>query len=152
MRILVVEDEEAKRREVGACLRETWPGVDLIFAASFHSGVSALNSQHWDVVILDMTMPSFDVSIDEDGGRPQAYGGREILRHLDRKGIEVPCVVLTQFDTFGSGAERKTLSQLDEELRIAHPRTYQGAVHYDVAVEGWRDALIERTNIAVTGK
>ena len=119
------------------------PSAEVVFAASYHSGVKVLSNQRWDVVILDMSMPSFDVSLDDDGGHPQAYGGREILRHLDRKRIAVSCIVLTQFDTFGRGTERKTLTQLDEELRAAHSRNYLGAIHYDIAVEGWRETLIE---------
>ena len=141
MIILIVEDDENKSSQLQTFLYGAFPQAQLSVARSLQSGLRAVITCTYDLVILDMTMPTYDIGVDEDGGRPQAYAGREILRQLDRREIAVPVIVVTQFDRFGEGAEALTLTQLDMQLRQEHPLNYKGAVYYSPALEGWKDAL-----------
>lgn len=141
MTILLVEDDENKRTLVEEFVRTEFPQTELKTARSLRSALNALLNARFDLVLLDMTLPTFDVSVDEDGGRPQAYAGRELLRQMDRRKIETPVVVLTGYESFGRDADALTLGQLDTQLREQHPQTYLGAVFYDATVSGWREAL-----------
>ena len=141
MKILIVEDDEDKRRQVIDWLRELTPGAVLEEARSLRSGLNAILQGGQDLVILDMTMPTFDITAEEDGGRPQAYAGRELLRHMKRRGIRTPAIVLTQFDRFGEGPNLLTLEQLDQALRAEHFGHYLGAVSYSVTDEVWKVTL-----------
>lgn len=141
MNILIVEDDDNKRTQIEAFIRGSFPDTQLQLARSVRSGLKALLAGIYDLVLMDMTMPTFDVGIDEDGGRPQAYAGRELLRQMDRRGITTPVVVITGYDTFGRDSEVLTLSQLDAQLRDSHPMTYAGHVYYDASVAGWQEAL-----------
>jgi hypothetical protein len=89
-----------------------------------------------------MTMPSFDITVDEDGGRPQAYAGRELLRHMAENDIHTPAIVVTQFEKFGEGTDSLTLEQLDEQLKKEHDQ-YRGTVYYNAASDDWKEALIK---------
>lgn len=141
MNMLLVEDDENKRKQIGSFLSEMFRPTNLYFAKSLKSGLNAITQGDIDLIILDMTMPTFDITVDEPGGRPQPYAGREILRQMDRRRIKTPVIVVTQFDKFGEGDDALDLEELDEQLREAHPSTYCGVVYYDVAVEGWKEAL-----------
>ncbi|MCY1022709.1 response regulator transcription factor [Pyxidicoccus sp. MSG2] len=141
MKILIVEDDEDKRRQVSEFLKELAPDAVLQEARSMQSGLSAILKGGQDLLILDMTMPTFDITAEEDGGRPQAYAGRELLRHMKRRGIRTPAIVLTQFDRFGEGLDLLTLEQLDTALRAAHAGHYLGAVFYSVTDESWKAHL-----------
>lgn len=138
MKILIVEDDEMKRKQVVEFLYSLRSDLLLFEARSLQSGLKALREASFDFLVVDMTMPTFDISVEEDGGRPQAYGGREILRHMKRRGIAVPSVVLTQFDRFGEGSDLLTLDELDSQLRYAHAPYYLGAVYYSVLYEDWK--------------
>ena len=94
-----------------------------------------------------MTMPSFDITIDEDGGRPQAYGGRELLRHMAENEVSVPAIVVTQFEKFGEGVDSLTLEQLDSLLRREHEQ-YHGTVYYNAASDDWKDQLVNIIRMA----
>jgi CheY-like chemotaxis protein len=142
MRVLLVEDEESKRRQIAEVLSEYFPEAVLTEARSLNSGLRQIVSGQFDVAILDMTMPTFDIASDEEGGRPQAYGGRELFRQMKRRGIKTPAVLLTQFDRFGKGPDQRSIEELDAELRRDHPTTYLGAIRYNVAFDTWRDELI----------
>ena len=141
MHILVIEDDDNKRQQLGEFLAASYIGLDLVGARSLNSGLRHLTREQFDVAIIDMTMPTFDVTETEEGGRPQAYGGRELLRKMARKGIETPAVVVTQFDSFGSGADRLTLEQLDQQLRERFPGIYAGSVYYSAIEDRWREDL-----------
>lgn len=142
MNILIVEDDENKRAQIGNFIELSYPGVNIIYSMSMQSGLKSIIKGGIDLVILDMTMPTFDISAeDRDGGRPQAYAGREILKQMDRFKIRTPVIVVTQFDKFGTGSDALTLSELNAQLLQSHSYSYQGVVYYDVAVEGWKEDL-----------
>lgn len=151
MRVLLVEDEEDKRREVVDILEAELGPVIIDTARSLSSGLAALFSEGHDLVILDMTMPSFDISPNEDGGRPQAFGGLELLAHMRRRGMVAPVIVLTQFDRFGDGQDALNLEELDGRLAEDYPATYLGAVHYDVVSEDWKSRLTQMLEKARRG-
>jgi CheY-like chemotaxis protein len=144
MKVLVIEDDENKRNQILRFINERFPLATLTAAESFQSGLKLIITEQFDLVLLDMTLPTFDPGIDEDGGRPRAYAGREILRQMDRRRIETPVVVVTQFDRFGEGADALTLQELDARLRQAHPRTYHGAIYYSSSIEGWNEELARK--------
>jgi CheY-like chemotaxis protein len=144
--ILLVEDDENKRNQIGGFISEMYRPAVITYARSLQSGVKAVIGGGIDLIILDMTMPTFDISTEDEGGRPQIYAGRELLRQMDRRRMRTPVVVVTQFNKFGEGKESLDLGELDEQLRESHPHTYRGVVYYDAAVEGWKKSLEKLIN------
>ena len=141
MRVLLVEDDENKRSQMIRLLREDSAIQDVEISASYIGGVDRVLGGAFDLVVLDMTLPTYEVTADEEGGRPRAFGGRDILRQMKRRGIITPVIVVTQFDKFGDSGESKTREELDRELAEAHPKNYRGMVYYNSALEGWKDEL-----------
>jgi CheY-like chemotaxis protein len=141
MKVLIIEDDENKRGQLIEFLKEATQSSTIVEARSLQSALKRIIDDTFDLIFLDMTLPTFDIGVDEDGGRPRVYGGREILRQMDRRGIVTPVIMVTQFDRFGKGAESLTLQQLDRELRKAHSKNYRGSVYYNVALEDWKDVL-----------
>ena len=139
-RVLVIEDDPNKSSLLRTFLRELLPSADVIERRSFHSGLrEALTGP--DLIVLDMTLPTYDISSTEKGGRTRPYGGREILSELKRRSVIVPVVVVTQFESFGEGEETMTLDQLRLQLEEEFSASYKGAVFYQAAESDWRRAL-----------
>jgi CheY-like chemotaxis protein len=140
--VLLVEDDENKRRQVAAAIRTQVPNAEVHEARSLRSGRRELETEpHWDLVVLDMSIPAFDITRDESGGRPQALGGRDLLRHIRRLGLDVPVVVLTQYDAFGDADRTLTLEDLNDLLRREHGPSYLGAIVYNVVFDSWREVF-----------
>jgi CheY-like chemotaxis protein len=144
VKVLLVEDDENKRKNLRECLLEIIPGVSLDQAASLQTGLRALRQNAPDLIVLDMTLPNYEPGPDEPGGQPHLFGGREFLRQMDRYDILIPVIVVTQFSAFGTGKHAKDLAGLDDELRSEHGAVYRGAIHYNSAVLGWKDELRSR--------
>lgn len=140
MNILLVEDDSAKAGRILDFLNESYhPSVEV--CRSLKSGLKAVISSTFDLIILDMTLPNFDIGGSEDGGRPLVFGGREILRQMKRRDINQPVVITTQFEQFGSGEDLVTRDALGKELDIEYSDFYLGMVYYHATEERWRTDL-----------
>jgi CheY-like chemotaxis protein len=141
MKILIVEDDENKRWQLDQLVHDCFSTAEIHYARSLQSGLRWMRKETAALILLDMTLPTFDIGPGETGGRTHAFGGREFLREMRRFKITTPVIVVTQFETFGSGGEVTTLTALDSELRRDYAGVYQGAVYYHAAVESWKEQL-----------
>ena len=142
MKVLLVEDDDIKSVRVANALVLAVPGVQIVNARSLRGAEAELEQYPFDLLVLDMSMPNFDVGTEEQGGRPQALGGEELLQFMRHYKLETPTVVVTQFNEFGSGRDRLTLSELNRRLRGEHGAWYLGSVYYDTSSDVWIEDLI----------
>lgn len=144
--ILIVEDDEQKRDKLYNFLHENFPSIQVHLAVSYQSGLAQLKQSQFNFIVLDMSLPTFDKTVDEDGGRHLAFGGKEILRQMTRRKMRIPVVVVTQFDSFGEGEAIITREELNKELNNSFPEIYQGMVFYSGAADSWKDQLASFTH------
>lgn len=140
MNILIIEDDETKASALENYLRARLPGAQIDHGQSLHSGLRLALEDKADLIFLDMTMTNFDRGKDEDGGRPHAFAGREILRRMKRQRIDTPVVVFTQFRRFDDDKNSMTLDELTNDLKEKFPN-FLGTVQYQLNVEGWKDQI-----------
>jgi CheY-like chemotaxis protein len=141
MKILLVEDDENKRLQLQQFVQSSFPDADVWPERSLQGALRTIRRQVPDLVLLDMTIPNYDIGPDESGGQTHIFGGVEFLRQLDRFDIHVPVIVVTQFETFGKPPQTRQLSDLDAELRAEHASDYKGSVYYNAAIHGWKEEL-----------
>lgn len=136
MKMLIVEDDDTKLSDLESLINEKYPNISFDVARSFQSGLRYLVGNKYNIAIFDMSMPNFDISVDEDGGRQFHFGGRELMRQMKRKGIVASTIVFTQFDTFGEGDERMTLNELKVDLSSKYS-FFVGTVSYSQISNRW---------------
>lgn len=141
MNALIIEDDELKSERLQGFLGQHLPSHEIELAKSYKSGLRALVASMRSLVILDMTLPSFDIAPGSDGGRPLNLGGRELLRQMKRRSLTYPTIVVTGFDAFGSEPQDVTLAQLDGELEAEFGSFYVGSVYFNATSDDWRDRL-----------
>lgn len=150
MNILVVEDDKTKceqvARHVQATCGDNGIAAQIITKTSYQSGLRECVKAKPDILILDMTMPTYDVAVDEPGGRPRHFAGRDILRELQRRMIVIPTVVVTGFDVIGEGSEQCTRAELTAQLHGSFPESFRGTVFYTTSESGWKSQLTELLN------
>ncbi len=143
MKILLVEDDQNKRDRITAFITSTVPTVSVTPALSYRSAVEKIVNESWDFLLLDMTLPTYDVTDQEDGFQTEAFAGTSVLREMKRRNITVPTVVVTQFETLGEGAEKMSLPQLRNVLATEYPGTYVGTIFYAPGESSWMPKLAE---------
>jgi len=141
MKVLVVEDEDPKRANILASLTKQFPESEPVVARSVSSAIKTLRETVPDLILLDMSLPTFDIGPKESGGRPQGFGGIEVLRYIDRFDLAVPVVVVTAYEAFAKDGEQIDLNILSGQLAEAHPTNFRGIVYYNSVFETWQEEL-----------
>ena len=97
MRVLLVEDDEHKMRSIVSALRACDQAVDMVIAESLYTGIQSIDAVPFDLIVLDMAIPSHPPVPGE--GSPVSFntGGLDILLELDSRSRSDPCIVITQF-------------------------------------------------------
>lgn len=142
MNLLIVEDDEDKRNQLIDFVNDKL-ATQFIEVRSFQSGLKSIKSTPFDLILLDMTMPTFDINSSESGGRSQSFGGELLMFEMTRREIPSKVIVVTQFDLFGEGEYEINLKDLDTRLQKQFPLNYVGAVQYHISYTGWKDVLVE---------
>ena len=149
MKVLLIEDDENKRLQLSEFVRDTLPNSDLRVERSLQSGLRSIRKFPPDLILLDMTIPNYDTGPDEPGGQTHIFGGRELLRQMDRFDISIPVIVITQFETFGKPPQTMRLADLDAQLREQHKEVYKGAIYYHAAIHGWKEQLAQLIDVTI---
>jgi len=141
LRVLVVEDSDHKRVKVLDLIREARSDARVIEAKSFNSAARAIEVEEFDVIIMDMSLPTYDRTSTESGGKFRALGGRELARKVARKGHVAKIVFFTQYDAF-SGPDSHTLSSLKALLSSEIGGNFHSLIYYDSSQSGWREQIL----------
>jgi len=143
VKILLIEDDTHKATHISDHLHGNLSGdISIRTVRSYQSGLQAIMTEPWDIVLLDMSLPNYDISPTEDGYRFDAFAGRNILFEIKRKNVVCRVIVITQYDTLGEGQDRLTLGELRNQLKEMFPDSYKGAVYYSSSETNWKDALV----------
>lgn len=140
MHILIIEDNLLKRQKVVDFLGEH---VQTTFseAASFNTGLRLALSNRYDLIVLDMSMPTFDRTESAHGGRFRVLAGKEIVGRLARAGKLVPVVILTGYKDFSVDSESMNIDEIDSSLRNVG-ENYRGYVMFDATDSIWKQQLL----------
>lgn len=141
LKVLIIEDDEFKQRRLAQAVKSYDYAWELFLERSVNAGLSAIEDKHPDLILLDMSLTTFDVGPAESGGRPQNFGGLEVLRQMDRLEICIPVIVITQHERFARGSQEVLLSTIRTELEEQHDRVFKGLVYYNSATGNWEKQL-----------
>lgn len=97
MKALLVEDDEHKRVGIEQALREHGEATEVIVATSLYDAINALDIGPFDLVVLDMAIPSHPTAPGE--GSPVSFltGGLDVLLELSVRKRSDRCIIITQF-------------------------------------------------------
>ncbi len=142
LHILLVEDEAPKRGHIERLVRELLPEARISLARSVNSALDILESETVNFLLLDMSLPTFDIGDREGGGRPQGFGGIEILRHMTMAGIFCHTIIITGYEGFQrESGGTVDLAQLRGELDEEFHEILKSVLHYNSTYDEWKDAL-----------
>ena len=142
MKILFVEDENIKRRDIMNYLSTDLNINDIDVVHSLMGGMLALKKKNYKMVLLDMSLPLYDIhGEDEEINEFEAFVGIEILDEIERKELDVKVLVITAFDVIEDDTKKIRLDQLDNQMKENYARFYLGCIHYDQSSLEWKYEL-----------
>lgn len=139
MNILLVEDFDEKANNILAFLRNEFPEFSTERCSSYNTAQEKIfeHSKEYDLILLDMSMSTYDFNVDASGGLPEPAAGEYLLEGMFLRDIDTPVIVITMYNVFG----RKELSDFDTELKAKYPLNYKSYVFYSSQRTDWKNEL-----------
>lgn len=141
IRILFIEDNKTKIKDVKAFLKENYTGISLSVKESFTSGLRELFTNDYEIVFLDMSLPTREGSQNNTLNNFEQLGGHKILSEMKRKEKFLPTILITMFRDFGVGQSFKDLNEIDVMCNNEFENFYKGVVYYSSREDSWKEKL-----------
>jgi len=140
MKILFIEDHPYKQGQVLSYLSEKYPDASVITKNSYNSGLKELkeNNKSYDLVLLDISMPNYDISAEESGGDFMPLAGKLILKEMYLREIPTRAIVVTMHGSFEDGTK---MIDLDHILKTEFSENYIGYVYFSAVNTEWKNQL-----------
>ena len=140
-KILLVEDNDYKRGRILDYISSEYPSVVVVEARSYTSGKEAIELQKFDLLLLDVSLPTYDKTPSEGDGRFRTFGGRELARKAIKAIDQVPILFITQYKSFSDKGSSYTFEELVSVLAKDCGASFKGAVFFDTSVSTWKESL-----------
>ena len=85
-RILIIEDNKNKLKKVKEFVQHQMPNASIHDAISYTGGIRRIYEEEWDLILLDMTLPVYDITPHDNGGDRRPTAGKEIMKRMKRSG------------------------------------------------------------------
>ncbi len=138
-KILLIEDYEEKANNIFAFLESEFPEFQIIHRTSYNSAQEEIfeHGSDYSLILLDMSMSTYDLTADVSGGLPEPSAGQYILEGMFLRQIKTPVIIVTMYNVFG----RKQLEAFDIELKENYPQNYKSYVYYSSQKNDWKNEL-----------
>jgi hypothetical protein len=138
MKFLLIEDNEEKANSVQNYILSLlkFSEAEFEIKTNYLDGKRALRGAY-DFLILDMTLPLDDTSIDNK----ISTAGMDILEIMKHRKLIKPCVVLTQYDTFGKHQNKVNLDSLSNDVTKEYGEIVKQVIYYASKDGDWREKL-----------
>lgn len=142
-KILVVEDNQYKLNQIKSALLTTPEHTLSVESAhSFTSAWKQIRSVKFDLIILDISIPTFDKSGTDSGGSFRTFGGKEIALKMKKRNLITNFIFITQYKNFSDKDNSYSLGELKKEL-ISQFDHCLGVILYKNESHGWKKELQE---------
>ncbi|RVD17817.1 MAG: response regulator [Mesorhizobium sp.] len=144
MKVLLVEDEEHKAIDLTKRIARLGIGEEsLTTVQSVREAVLLVVANEYDLIILDMALPTFSKTGSKDnvGGEAQPGGGVEILRALDASGRKSRIIVVTQYPEVVINGEKAKPHQVAKIVAERYRQIVLGTVIYSYNTPEWETAF-----------
>lgn len=151
-KVLIVEDDDYKLESLLECL-ERFAEVEVKICRSFTSAAKAVKKITFDLIILDMSLPTFDGGGGaSDEGEAQGLGGKRLIRLCNEYDTLCATILVTQFSNYEDFGKTTSVSELADELKIILLEKFIGTVKYNRASTEWKSALHTHLQTVLTHK
>ena len=138
---LLIEDNSHKRSKITEFIHSLCLPISLDDARSFSSGCKKFESRNYEIILADISLPTYDKADIESGGKFRPFAGREIARKISRLNLSCTIIFITQYKAFSDRGMSYSFDDLKEILKTECAGRFGGMVYYDPSQYGWKEQL-----------
>lgn len=146
MKILIIEDDPIKLKVIVDFLKVEYSQSIVDNRMSYQSGLKLILKNDFDLILLDMQLPNYDIRPGEDGYKHRPMAGRDILREIKRKKRKTKVIIITQYDSFGENGKTSSLEEWHKSFSEDFSDIYLKTIFYKPGSTSWKVSLTENLN------
>ncbi|WP_275234883.1 hypothetical protein [Pantoea ananatis] len=149
MKVLIADDQDSKQESLNDFMTSNYSNIIIDKSYSFKGTRDKIIRNSFDLILLDMTMPSFDSQPDKDNivdGKNRALAGKDIIQTMVYRQIISNVIIVTQFDVFGRHYQMTSIDEIIEPLVKDYPDIVKGYVLWDYQSDSWQANLLNIIN------
>ena len=140
--ILFIEDNKTKSEAIKNFINENFQEkFEITIKESFTSGLIELFLNTYDILLVDMSLPTRDDFSTSLTNNHEQLGGHRIMSEMNRKNLNIPTILITMFAEFGINESFMDIKELNYILEKDFDKFYKGYVYYSSKEENWKDNL-----------
>lgn len=142
MAVLLVEDDEFKAADITKVIVEFCESTIIRRAMSVTTALRAVSETQFSLVVLDMSLPTFELSGPGGGGSPQSQGGLEVLRLAKRlSAAQGAFVLITQYPDIELEGRDVPLAASLRIIKSKFELDVRDCILYEFDTDAWRQPL-----------
>jgi CheY-like chemotaxis protein len=138
VRVLIVEDNDYKCQKIIEVIKNSFSNISLDICRSFTSGWQKIRNEDFDLICLDMSLPTFDISGSESGGEFRTFGGKELVSKMVRRRPNLRFLIITQYESFSLKNNSYTFDSLKSEIQNDYNDACKGFVLFSNKSSDWK--------------
>lgn len=117
MKVLIIEDDDYKANNLIKFIRRKYPSASLDIAVSLAEAIDFIDDSVFDLIFVDMAIPSHTATHGEGAPMSLLTGGVDILLELSEMERSDLCVVITQHPSIEISGEHYPLEKAPERFK-----------------------------------
>ncbi len=147
MKLILIEDDDFKKKKILSFINESFDNAEVETAGAVTSAIELIKQcLDAELILLDMSLPTYDHAENTDTGRPQGFGGIDILRYMEFMEDNRKVIIITQFDTFTIDGVNINVHDIEHKLSVEFNDSFVGLVQFDVVSDSWKLDLLTKIN------
>lgn len=141
MQVLLIEDDSFKEKSITDYLFEVVPRVNITAAPSLVDAIDAIDQRSYDLILIDMAIPSHPTIL--GGGAPISLltGGLEVLLELASLGRSDACAIITQYPDIEISGSLIHVSEASDAIKSNLGCEVLGCIQYSEDSGNWKNQL-----------
>lgn len=144
VRCLIVEDDPYKLDGIQTYLNSVFAGkLDISVCQALASAKALLNSETFDLAIIDMSIHSHEPEAGSGSPFPLQSGGLDVLFEIlySKNGVNTHCIILTQYPDIDIESIPIPVEQAKKEILDKFDIDVAGCVRYLENDNQWKENL-----------
>lgn len=141
MRVLLVEDDQHKEDPLRKAILQAEPSTCIDVARSVQAAISQIRASTFDIIVLDIALPSHQSQVGGAQPMQQPSGGVEVLLELSYLGRDDKVVVVTQYPDIEYKDEFHSLSKFPRRISRDLTINLSKVIKFQLNGDGWRKSF-----------
>ncbi|WP_227006577.1 response regulator [Shewanella donghaensis] len=137
MKVLIIEDDEYKADDIIKFVKNKYDAPTIDIAVSLAEAIDKIDESLFDLIFIDMAIPSHTAEHGEGAPMSLLTGGIDILLELSEMERTDICVVITQYPSIEISGEHYPLDKAPKQFKALLNCNVLACIYYIVDDPKW---------------